>query len=561
MIDASRRLPTLGRVICLLLPAVSAVWMLASCTGTKVNAPLTSQTRHGSPVGVGGGPVAARQMPSFPTYEEAVVLSSNPIPQGALKTKLHSLLRTPLIDNSAYLAGKRPVSSSSPALGPFLRVASWNIEKSLEVSRVAKALESPASYEAILDAQGTARRARREELLRQQARLASADIIFLQEMDIGVSRSGYIDAAGTLAKALGMNYAYAVQAVEVDPVMLGLEPVSVDRDGTRHSLPVDKARYKGGFGSAILSRYPIIRAQVVPLKTAYDWYTGEQKKADLVEHGRRLGSRIAFETEIHRELKVGGRCFFRVDVAVPQVPGGVVTLVNNHLEIKTTPKGREAQMVEVLGHIKHVRHPVIMAGDHNSAAEDVSATSLVRVLWRQVNTPSAFVSTAVNLSELVTGTVVPLYRERGIVNVLKNFQNPLAPDIPILFPNPVVGLFEQVRDFRFADGSAFDFRGDHERSINGSRSTLANSNEHRLRGHRTTFSVKRPIGPIGKYRLDWFFVKSGHLKSPTDHTAPYRFAPHFGETLAEFNDSVRPKFSDHRPIMVDIPFQEPPLNP
>ncbi|HSI65664.1 MAG TPA: hypothetical protein VLE43_21235, partial [Candidatus Saccharimonadia bacterium] len=327
--------------------------------------------------------------------------------------------------------------------------------------------------------------------------------------------------------------------------------------GTKHFLPVDKAQYKGAFGSAVLSRYPIINARVIPLKQAYDWHEGEKKRADLVEHGRRLGSEIAFASEIRRELKVGGRCFFRVDIAVPQVPGGVVTLVNNHLEIKTTPKGREEQMVEILSHLKNVPHPLIMAGDHNSAPEDLSPTSLVRVVWRQVNTPEAIMHTAVRVSDLVTGTVVPGYRERSILNVLKNFQNPLAPDIPILFPNPVRGMFEQVRDHRFADGTVFDFRGDANRSINRSGGILANGNEHRLWGHRTTFSVKRPIGPLGRYRLDWFFVRSGYLKDPNDNDASYRFAPHFGETLAEFNDSVKPKFSDHRPIVVDIPFEEP----
>jgi endonuclease/exonuclease/phosphatase family metal-dependent hydrolase len=534
----------------------------AGCTAPKRNAAFTAQVERSAAVQFPSsvrGKLTRHQEPAFPTYEEALVLMKNPEPHGKLKSKLEALWRTPIIDNSAYLAGKRPMQARTPTLGPFLRVASWNIEKSFHITSVAEALASQPAYEGMLHTQkrrhGTRARA---ELLRQRERLATADVIFLQEMDIGVSRSGYVDAARTLAKALGMNYAYAVQAIEVDPVMLGLEPVSVDRDGTKHFLPVDKARYKGGFGSAVLSRYPIVNARVVPLKQVYDWHGDERKIADPVEHGRRIGSKIAFDSEIRRELKVGGRCFFRVDIAVPQVPGGVVTLVNNHLEIKTTPKGREEQMVEILGRIKNVQHPIIMAGDHNSAPEDLSPTSLFRVVWRQVHTPEAMLHTAARVSDLVTGTVVPGYRERSIVNVLKNFQNPLAPDIPILFPNPVRGMFEQVRDHRFSDGTSFDFRGNADRSINRSSLTLANSNEHRRWGHRTTFAVRRPIGPIGRYRLDWFFVRSGHLKDPNDDDAPYVLAPHFGETLAEFNDSVKPKFSDHRPIVVDIPLQEPP---
>ena len=546
----------LGRVL-LLCPLL--LGGAVSCTGSKKNAVLTTQVTRGAPVKFSTTrSLIRRQEPAYPTYEEAETLAADPEPKGALKAKIQTLLRTPTVDNGAYLSGKRPAEASTPALGPFLRVASWNIEKSLNIALASRALESEASYVKLLDERKVRTTgARREELMRQRERLATADVIFLQEMHNGVSKSGYVDAARTLAKTLGMNYAYAVQAVEVDPVILGMEPESVDKKGNKQFLPLDKARYKGGFGSAVLSRYPIISSRVVPLKSAYDWHAGERQSADIVEHGRRIGSELAFETEIRRELKVGGRCFFRVDVAVPQVPGGVVTLVNNHLEIKTTPKGREQQMVEILNLLKGVPHPVIMAGDHNSAPQDVSATSLARVAWRQVNTPSALANTAVNLTTLVTDSFVPLNRGRGVINVLKNFQNPLAPDVPIVFPNPVLGMFERVRDHRFPDGTAFDFRGNRERSINGHGGILANSNEHRLIGQRTTFSVRRPIGPIGRYRLDWFFIRSGFVKDPSDDGAPYRLAPHFGATLAEFNDAMKPKFSDHRPIVVDIPFQEP----
>ncbi|WP_147263210.1 endonuclease/exonuclease/phosphatase family protein [Roseimicrobium gellanilyticum] len=242
----------------------------AGCTASKKNASLTTGVQRGAaikfPTGV-SSKLARHEEPVFPSYEEALVLMKNPEPQGRLKSKLDTLWRTPIIDNSAYLSGKRPLQASTPTLGNFLRVASWNIEKSLHITSAAEALGSQSSYESMLrEQERTPGKRTLAELLRQRERLATADVIFLQEMDIGVSRSGYVDAARTLAKALGMNYAYAVQAVEVDPVMLGLEPAAIDRDGTKHFLPIDKARYKGGFGSAILSRYPIVNAQVVPLK-------------------------------------------------------------------------------------------------------------------------------------------------------------------------------------------------------------------------------------------------------------------------------------------------------
>lgn len=541
-------------------------WVGTSCsTIPRKNAPRTEL--------VGTGPavtfpsdirqrLAPQQTPDFLTHAELVALSKDPAPKGATAQKLERFWRTPVVSNDAYLSGRRPHVQSTSALGPALRVATWNIEKSLNITQVVAALTSPSAYSAMINEKRAPAGSRlREEMLRQRQRLASADIVFLQEMDIGVNRSGYVDAARTLAQALGMNYAYAAQALEVDPVLLGQEPRPDSPAGKPKYYHTDPARYKGVFGSAILSRYPIVKVETFQLKTQpYDWFKDEQKRADIAEHGRRVGSALVFDNDITRELKVGGRSFFRVDVAVPGAPGGRVSLINNHLEIKTLPKHREAQMVEILGYIKNIPHPVIMAGDHNSAPNDVSPTSVERVIWRQIDTPASFVSTASNVSGLVWGTVIPLYRERGVVNAMKNFQSPLAPNVPILFPNRVVGLFNRVKEFRFDDGSAFDYRGDKERSINGRKGLLANSNDRRLKGQVTSFSVRRPIGPLGRYRLDWFFVKSSLLQDPRDKKGPYQFAPHYGETLAEFNEHLRKPFSDHRPLVVDLPLNEPALD-
>ncbi len=489
------------------------------------------------------------------SYRELVELSKNPEPRPAVKAKLERFWRTPVVSNEAWFAGVRPREISTE-LGPVLRVASWNIEKSFNVRAAARALASRTAYEALIDP----RRAppgsvAREEMLRQRDRVASADIIFLQEMDIGVSRSDYVDAARILAKALGMNYAYAAQSLEVDPVLLGLEP---PREPLPRDIRLEPARYKGVFGSAILSRYPILQVEAFQLKTKlYDWHIDEKRPHDWVEGARRWGSAVVFQNKITRELKIGGRCYFRVDVAVPQAPGGRVSLINNHLEIKTRPKGRDAQIKEILSYLKPIPHPVIMAGDFNSAPDDVSSTSLGRILWREIDTPTGLINTVSTISGLVGGAVVPLWRERGFINGLKNFQSPLAPDIPLLFPNPVRAMFRSIEQHRFADGSSFDFRGDPHHSINGRDSTLANSNEKALKGQETTFALKRPIGPFGRCRLDWFFVRSGLLKHPNDKRAPYKLAPHFGETLAEFNDGLVSKLSDHRPIVIDLPFREP----
>lgn len=114
-----------------------------------------------------------------------------------------------------------------------------------------------------------------------------------------------------------------------------------------------------------------------------------------------------------------------------------------------------------------------------------------------------------------------------------------------------------MEKFRFADGGKFDFRGDRDRSINRSSAKLANSNEKALKGQTPTFSVQRPIGPLGRSRLDWMFVKP----APVAHAEGkdgYRLSPHYGETLSGMLDGLKVKLSDHSPCVVDIPFEEPP---
>jgi hypothetical protein len=70
-------------------------------------------------------------------------------------------------------------------------------------------------------------------------------------------------------------------------------------------------------------------------------------------------------------------------------------------------------------------------------------------------------------------------------------------------------LFSVLEDFRFQDGYAFDFRGNKERTINGTEGTLANSNQRDMKG--------------------WGSI---------DYSLPTRL-------------------SDHDPISVDLTFEEP----
>lgn len=467
-------------------------------------------------------------------------LAIDPTPTPALAAKLDRLFNQPVIHNT----GKKPLRPHNAALGDFLRVATWNVEKSIHTESAIAALKSESAFKAQLKPKILADPKRLEEALRQRERLITADVLLLQEMDVGMPRSGYLDAAREFAKALGMNYSYAVQQIEVDPVTLGLEP----------GAPApDPARYQGLFGIAVLSKYPILDATCFQLKTQpYDWYRDEQVSPGPVEKFRRGAAKLLVHSDIQREMKIGGRIFYRVDLQVPGLPNDTLSIIHNHLEIKTTIRGREMQMAEIFEHIRTIPHPVVMAGDHNSAHTDVSATSLLRITRRTSADPQTWVSVATNLLSLAPDGVS---LARSTLNATKNLHNPLAFHLPFIFPNRARRLFNQIEDYQFADGGRFDSRGDEQRSINGDSGRFANSNERYWKGLRPTFRVPRPIGPMGKTRLDWIFVKA-----PPEWQQGYRFAPHFGETLELFDTALTQPLSDHRPIIADLPLSEPLLH-
>ncbi len=508
--------------------------------------------------------IIRQQNTDFLTFEELQSLSINPNSDENITVKYNNFLRTPIIDNTAYYNGIKPMKPVNINLNtPIIRLASWNIEKSIFLDDAIIAFTSEDKFKKLINTKKVYPYSiDYQTIIRQRERLRTADIIVLQEMEVGVKRSGYIDASRELAKALNMNYVFAPQYLEVDPVLLGLEKIffyegDIDKEATSY-FNVDPEKYKGVFGSAVLSRYPIKYVEVFPLTNqAYDWYNNEKKKTSFLEVSRRIGSKMVFKNEMTREVKVGGRHFFRVDLHVPGIPDETLTIINVHLEIKCLPKERERQISEILTYIKNIENPVILVGDFNSATTDLSPTSLKRTVKRTLTNPTTWFSAAVSYLS-PNGLIINSLR--GVSNVTKNYDNPLASHIPILAPNALKELFTIIYDFRFSDGGKFDFRGDANRSMFGKEGTLSNSNQRDFKGFKTTFNLKRPLGPvIGKYRLDWIFVKS-YLTDSSQTQYRYRLAPHFGETLEELNTNLYKPISDHHPNVVDLPLNEPSIS-
>ena len=504
---------------------------------------------------------AQEQPPEVFTYAELVQLYENKELPEALKVKLDRLLTTPFISNAASARGVKPLLPKTPKLGTFVRIVQWNIEEGIEYEAVSAAFSDSKRFTKLLDSSAyPPGSAKRKKILQQIALMKQADVIVLNEVDWGMKRTDYRNVAADLATALRMNYAYGVEFVEVDPIALGterFEEVSdADREKLETQIAVDKSRYRGLHGSAILSRFALENVRLQPFENQpHDWYKEEIESVRPLEAGKRKAGELAFREKIEREVRRGGRMMLTAEIADQRIPGGRMTIVATHLEDKTKPKGRRQQLDELLKRINTTNTPVVVAGDMNTSTHDGTPLSLERALKNRFGSKSFWAKEALGI---LTGIKLPTLLLTGM-NTYRTQADPTVKSIPLIASNPEAEFFDDLKDFRFADGNAFDFRGEPNRSIGGKDDTLANSNERGDKGFITTFEVERTIGFVGKFKLDWIFVKPVSLNDPYDKKQPHRFAPHFGRTLKNLNEAPEDRISDHAPLMVDLPLDEPRL--
>lgn len=142
---------------------------------------------------------------------------------------------------------------------------------------------------------------------------------------------------------------------------------------------------------------------------------------------------------------------------------------------------------------------------------------------------------------------------------LRKYTDPTVHDVPVIANNREYALFKGVRKFRFADGGAFDFHGDRKRTVDGRKKTLANSNQRDARGFdEYTFALPRDFkGVVGRYKLDWFFIRPEGPPERKKDRQPPAFAPWFARTYQEVNEAPEERISDHCAIAVDLPLSRP----
>ena len=112
--------------------------------------------------------------------------------------------------------------------------------------------------------------------------MKQADVIVLNEVDFGMKRTDYRNVAADLASALGMNYAYGVEFVEVDPIALGIE-----NDLELHCRSWREAGWADGLGTfdLILCNPPYVEETAALDRQVRDF---EPASALLAESSRAL---------------------------------------------------------------------------------------------------------------------------------------------------------------------------------------------------------------------------------------------------------------------------------
>jgi endonuclease/exonuclease/phosphatase family metal-dependent hydrolase len=504
--------------------------------------------------------------PKLLSSDELVQLSSTQPLSPELAEKLRLVTTAPFINNEAYFDGAKPRPLEVEGLGSSVRVAFWNLERGLEIDNILLFIKDKDSFMAKVKEERkrakengkSVRDVDLEKIPQEIDSLKAADVWILNEVDWGVKRTGYREIIRELGKALNMNWTYGVEFLEIDPKQLGTDQFNDGEDKASQEqlveeFSVDKDRLRALHGNAVLSRYPIRSARIVPFTVGYDWF--KETKLRPLEKTKRQASKLVGEDTM-REVRRGQRMTLYVDLDMPQAPGQRVTIAVTHLENRTKPKTRRKQLQQLLTEVRGVPNPVIIAGDMNTTGSDSTPTSVENMLYKRYGDLDFWATKGIQL----TGVGL-IYTGAKTVRNVAGFEyrvDPTSANIPGASPNLERGFFSTLEKFRFADGKAIDFRGVETHTTNGSAGTLANSNQRQSRGFTPTYVTELIWGNVGvaRFKLDWIFVKD-NINTPRDIKGSYVFAPHFPRTLADLNNCLPEPISDHSPITVDLPFGEP----
>lgn len=193
-------------------------------------------------------------------------------------------------------------SNTQPVISDFVRLAHWNIEKGKHLDAVINTfLTHPI--------------------------LQYADIISINEADVGMNRSHQAHVAQALGEALNMHVAFAPCYLEFSK-------------GYGDDLLMEGENTTALQGNAILSRYPVLNPRVIELPLCYDHFEHVEK---------RIGNRNALMAEF-------------------EIKGKRLAVVSTHLEVRNAPSCRAKQIAAIVHELEKSETPssTIIVGDFNS---------------------------------------------------------------------------------------------------------------------------------------------------------------------------------------------------
>lgn len=192
-----------------------------------------------------------------------------------------------------------PSPHAQPHRRDFIRIAHWNIEKGKHLDAIIRTF-------------------------REHPILREADLLSLNEADVGMNRSAQRFVARELGAALGMHTLFAPAYLEFTK-------------GYGDDLRLPGANTIALQGNAILSRYELHQPRIIQLPICFEHFEHQEK---------RIGRRNAVAAEI-------------------EIKDRRLTVVSTHLEVRNDPACRARQMQALLAALEG-QSAAIIAGDFNT---------------------------------------------------------------------------------------------------------------------------------------------------------------------------------------------------